>query len=556
MNQFDAAQNVPAAIAITSPFEEAIAYLEQAQKVGKSSRETLYMLAMCYKRLQKNKEARAALRQIKDPDANVFLQLGLLSFAEGQYADAENDFRQAVEKDPQSYGANYNLFLTRLLLGQLGLSSEATNNLANLTADPTEKQFLTLMGALIRCAGEESPGNSPSSREINPERKEDWNVLSQMPPELENRFVQLLKGMGNVERTYPLFRALARARNKSTEVQRIYLEIVLLRAKQLFDRCDWEGANQILAPLTRFMETVGAAPSSIPISVRIAFLNLEGCCACMLQDFDSAIRCFSAGIKLAGHDAWLYQNLAITCELMGRLDQADNYWSRYFDLLNTHTPAPPLPNYLEALAYASLHRLGETYTRLENWGSALNYMQRAYRLRPRDTETLERLFQLYVQIRRPDDAKRMLRRMRELRPNDPQLDLYELDLREIRSLEDMDKIMGDLKRILGKYPGDARVEERAMQFVANFIPLIGRKFDQLADKLTHMADQIRRLPNYQINWPVVHDEMSLIRHELQNLRKIANKCLSVVQSDEHKRVIRELISQIESKIDVCISMGG
>jgi Flp pilus assembly protein TadD len=558
MNDSAKVNAIPPAIPIHSNWEEAISFFEQAQRAGKASPETLYLLAMCHKRLGKINDARAALRQIKNPDANVLLQLGLLAFAENQYAEAEKEFTDALQLDPNFYAANYNLFLTQLFLGKLSLSSEALAKLADQATDSEEKQFLTAMTALVKSADPEPPGTNPGRFDgTNGVKKEEsLAVLLAMSDDVENRILELLKGAGNLNTTYPLFRALARTRTRSVNAQRIYLEVILLQAKTAFDRCQWDDTDKLLAPLARLMEAVGATPSSIPFPIRLAFLNLEGCTACMRQDYDKAIHCFSAAIKLAGHDAWLYQNLAITFELMGRLDQADVHWTRYFDLLNTQTPSPPIPNYLETLAYTSLHRLGDTYSRLEKWGSALNYMQRAHRLRPRDNDTLERLFTLYVQIRRPEDARRMLHRMRELRPADPQLDLYELDLREVRSLEDMDRMLADVKRILAKYPGEPRVEEKAFHLVANFVPLISRKAEQLTQKLAQIVDQVRSLPNYKINWPIVHDEMSIMRQEFQNLRKIANKCLAAVNQEEHRHVIRDLIAHIESRIDICISMGG
>ena len=71
-----------------------------------------------------------------------------------------------------------------------------------------------------------------------------------------------------------------------------------------------------------------------------------------------------------------------------------------------------------------------------------------------------------------------------------------------------------------------------------------------------IAEQVRRLPNYQIDWPVVHDEMHFLRHEFQKLRRLANKCLALVTSEEHRRVIRDLNAHIDREIDVCISLGG
>src|SRR5262245_1487764 len=90
-------------------FEEAARLLERAIQAGCSDPEAAYLLAMAHKHQGKTAEARAALRKIARPDANVFLQMGLLSLQENQPAQAEQEFARAWEADGQSFAACYNL---------------------------------------------------------------------------------------------------------------------------------------------------------------------------------------------------------------------------------------------------------------------------------------------------------------------------------------------------------------------------------------------------------------------------------------------------------------
>lgn len=99
--------------------EAAAHLLDQALKAGRAGPEVHYLLALAYKRQGKLNEARAALRKIASPDANVALQLGLLSFAEKQFAQAEQEFARARQLDPNSYAAGYNLMLTQLCQGRV-----------------------------------------------------------------------------------------------------------------------------------------------------------------------------------------------------------------------------------------------------------------------------------------------------------------------------------------------------------------------------------------------------------------------------------------------------
>src|SRR5262249_18049377 len=147
------------------------------------------------------------------------------------------------------------------------------------------------------------------------------------------------------------------------------------------------------------------------------------------------------------------------------------------------------------------------YSEKEKWTSALAYIQRAQRLRPGDSDVLERLFHLYNHAKRPGDARRTLEQLRKVKPHEPQYDLYELDLIEVKGLNDIERLLTDIDRILKRYPNDARVEERAVNMVGNVIPLMGNLCDQLTDQMSKVIDQVRHLPNYQINWSAVREVM-------------------------------------------------
>ena len=88
--------------------------LEQAIRVGSKDAAAAYLLAMCYKRVGRNADALTALGRITEPDANVFLQRGLLAYAEKDFAQAEHEFTRTWEMEPQSYAAGYNLLLAQL----------------------------------------------------------------------------------------------------------------------------------------------------------------------------------------------------------------------------------------------------------------------------------------------------------------------------------------------------------------------------------------------------------------------------------------------------------
>jgi len=542
------AETVPVALPAAPNLAEAARFFEQAIKVGCQDAQVAYMLGICYKRLGRFLEARTTLRKIAKPDAHVLLQLGLLSFAEKDYLQAEKEFLEAWQQKPGSYEAAYNVLLTRLCLGQAQACIALIRQLLPLAPSDEERRFLSLFEALLSCLPQVASG-SPNGD------KEREGLLASMTAEEEQRLLGMLSGLGQFEAAYPLLRRLAGLRPKSSPAQEAYLEVVLIQAKNLVDKGHWDEAKELLSPLSSLAASEGTGKTP-PRPTHIALLNMLGCCACMLQDFELGVWYFGAAMSKVGNDAWLNQNIALAHEWHGRLDYADTHWNRYFDLLDRRTPVPPLPNYLEALAFEGLGRLADAYCKRDKWNNALGYLQRAHRLKPSDPDTLERLFHLYNQLKRPEDARKTLRRLREVRPNDPQFDLYELDIRDVRTVDDIDRMLGDIRKTLNRYPNDMRVEERALAMVANVLPLMERMSRQLTDQLNKVVDQMRRLPSYQVNWPAVREVMRDLQDEFLRLRRVTNKCLSLVSSEEHRRAIRDLIAHMDRKIELCHSMGG
>ncbi len=516
--------------AVPSEFEAAAGLLEQAVRAGRQEPEALYLLALAHKRQGKPADARAALRKIARPDANVWLQLGILSLQDGQPAQAEQEFARAWEMDPACYFAGYNLLLTRLTLDKLGDAEALVPQVQAAAPSDAARHSLALLQALLR-----SSQGPPGDRQFEP-------MLLEMTEDDEQRLLRLACGLGQMDTVLTLLQTLAGARHHSPEVQEAYVEAVLVKGKALVDRGSWGEAERLLSPLLR--------RQTVTRETQAALLNLLGCCAVLNQDFDQGIHHFSAAVKLAGNGPRLHQNLALAHELRGDLAQAEPYWNRCFDLLESLEPVP------EQLLFEGLNRLATLFSEKEKWADALPYVQRAQRLRPQDTDLLERLFHLYQHLRRTDDARRTLRRLRERKPREPQYDLFELDLVDVRTLSDIERLLGDIEAVRKRYPGDARVEERAVSMVGNVIPVMANRCDQLTDQLARVMDQVRHLPNYQIDWRAVHGTMRDLVREFQKLRRITRKCLPLVTSNEHKRVIRDLMDHIEKKIEVCESMGG
>ncbi len=534
---------LPASNATPSRHEAAAQFFDRAVQAGCNDPNVLYLLALAHKRQGKTADARAALRKIQRPDPNVWLQMGLLSLQENNLPQAEGEFLRSWEMDRTCYETCCNLLLTQLTLGKtdacLALIPAAIELLARRGDNPAaaeERRFLSVLHVLLQACQPGGNGKAAAG-------------LAELTEKDEQRLLKVIRSLGQLETVHALLRTLSEARPRSVPVREAFIESILVKAKELVDRCDWTEAELLLRPTAR--------ERSSNRNTQVGLLNLLGCCACLTQDFESAVKHFSAALKLAANDARLHQNLALTYELKGDLTQAEPHWNRFFDLLDERVPVPAdRPHYRDALAFESLGRLAGRYTEKEKWSSALSYVQRAAHMRPGDPDVLERLFHLYNQAKRPQDARRTLDQLRRLRPSEPQYELYELDLVEVKGLNDIERLLTEIERIRKRHPNDARVEDRAVTMVGNVIPLMGNLCDQLTDQMSKVIDQVRNLPNYQINWSAVREVMRDLLREFQKLRRITGKCLPLVTSDEHRRIVRDLADHIDKKMEACRSMGA
>jgi tetratricopeptide (TPR) repeat protein len=550
---------------------QAARLLEQAIKAGNQDPQAAYLLAMCYKHLGRNADARQVLSKIADPDANVLLQRGVLAFADRDFVGAGQDFSRAWEREPRSYPAAYNLLLAWLCQGQKEQCVELIPKVIALAPSIEEQRILALLRTLL------VTGTSIS--------KEQENLLSSIAPGEEARLVDILGGLGSFDVVFPLLSQLVAIRPNSAAASRAYFGAAMVQAKLLMERFRWEEAYSLLAALYRRVGepavvaaleglATGAHSFKVDSMNLVALDSMLGVCSCMLQDFERGAWYFRAALDIFQHElasgtstdryvnsqgihqgAWIEQNLALAYEWQGKLDRAEQHWNRYFDYLEHYFQSSRPPDFLPQLAFEGMSRLGELFTKKEKWSAALGFLQRAHRIRPRDNETLERLFHLYSQLKKPDEAKRILRRLREVRPNDPQIELFEMDVREVRAPEDIDKTLGDIRRVLQNHPGDMRVEERSGAMINNLVPSLERLGEQYTHQINKVIDQMRRLPSYQINFPVVRNVMRDLEDKFVQLRRVASKCLSLLTSEDLRRDVSSLITHCDRKIDQCHSLG-
>lgn len=531
---------LPLAVPVDAHYEQAAELLERVVDAGTKDPAIHYLLAMAFKRQQKWPQARNVLRKIPKPDANIFLQMGILSLKEKQLAQAEGDFVRSLQLDPNLFATAYNLTLTRVSLGNLGGAVSSCHQAISLAPAQVTSRILTLLYGLLLLSQRNPNTSGPTA-----EREKVQQIFQNANENDENQLLKLIRSIGHMDAVYALLKAFVSIRPQSSTVREAYYEGVLLKARYLMQRCNWSDAQNVLSTLVH--------QKNVSRSHQVAMQNLLGCCACVTQDFDKAIHHFQSALKIQPDDLRLNHNLALTLEFNARLNQAANHWDDVFDLLNSRDFTGPeeIDDFQHQFEYEALIRLAGEFTEKARWNQVLTYLHRAHRLRPEDVDLMERLFHVYQQAEQPNNARKMLDRMRDRNPNDPQLELYELDLVDVRGLADIEYLLTEIEDILHRYPDDHRVRDRAVGMVSNVIPLMSNLCEQLNEQLDKVYRQVRNLPKYQIDWDALNEIMRDLAKEFRKLKRITAKCLPLVTHEEHKQIVRELQEHIEDKIEAC-----
>src|SRR5262249_48088725 len=163
--------------------------------------------------------------------------------------------------------------------------------------------------------------------------------------------------------------------------------------------------------------------------------------------------------------------------------KAELHWNRFFDLLDRQRSAGDSQDFCTSLMFEGYLRLAQLHSEKERWPQAAQYLESALRTKPESVPTLERLFHMYHQLRKPDQARRLPQRLQQLRPGEPQFELYELDLIEINELDDLERWLAEISRILQRHAGNATVEERGVFMIGNATQFMARVADQLTEQL-------------------------------------------------------------------------
>jgi hypothetical protein len=154
-------------------------------------------------------------------------------------------------------------------------------------------------------------------------------------------------------------------------------------------------------------------------------------------------------------------------------------------------------------------------------------------------------------LKKSDDARRILRRLQHIRPREPQVELFELELIEINNLDNCNRVLAGLEALHQKYPHDPRMNDRGGQLIGAVIAHLKRLSRQVSEQLDRAAARVRRLPSYKVDWPEMKYYLRDLRGRMQRLKKTAARSQPLAVNDQQRRDLQQLISHADHEIDHC-----
>lgn len=213
--------------------------------------------------------------------------------------------------------------------------------------------------------------------------------------------------------------------------------------------------------------------------------------------------------------------------------------------------APGEKGYCDHLAFQSRLRLATLYYDRERWSSAIVYFEQASKLRPDDVSTLEKLLTCYTQAGCREEARHTLRRLRKVRPDDPQLEFSELELTEVRDPADLEDLLEGYAQLRKEHPDDAQVVSRGADLLSQVGRLLEGLTDQLVARLVSMQEEVRRIGRRQIDWERVDEAVERLLREFRKLKRLTVRCHSLADRASQKENLQALLDRIDRKIAVC-----
>jgi Flp pilus assembly protein TadD/TolA-binding protein len=541
---------------------QALAFLQEAQQQGFADPQLPYALALAHKRLGQWGALRAILRRAPAAEGDVTLQEGLAAFAEGQYAQAEEAFHRACQEAPQAYVPAYNLFVARLFQGKGIVCWEQLPQLFSLAPHAAERRFLQLLADLLQRALRPTLPTLPLPADAW--EGDGTGAAAQCAPALadletmtadeEQRLLLLMARLEAAEWAQRLWEVLATACPDRPAVRTARLEAALYRGSDWVARGYGAQALNILLPLYSVLSESSDSPGSLSPNQRAAYWTCLGLSAVLTQDWSLAAQAFQAALRESNHDPWLHQNLALVLEIRQDLEKARSHWEQYLSSLASSLPVPEAPDYRRALEVAVRRHVAEMCLTSQRGDLALSHLQRARALEPHNTDILERLFQVARQQQQIPLAQQALVDLRSLRPTDPLVQVYDLELRALGGVRDLGQVVAELTHLLTQYPNQPRLAEQATQLLAQVLARMQHWARQQQRRLERLLRQTRHAGSYRTDWEVVRQEAYHLYREFRQLLHLAQKCFPLITDEEQRQTCQELCDWLARRINTCRSL--
>ena len=158
------------------------------------------------------------------PTDAVLAELGLVALADQQLTAADEVFAKVLQDQPNNAAARYNLFWTRLSLGNAAGGQELLTELIGGELATDERRLLIQIQILMKGGSAAGP------------------LLGDMTVEEEQRLIAALFAVSDLEVTVPWLCVLAGARSHSPPAREAQT-IGMIRRPATLDRGDWLGCE-------------------------------------------------------------------------------------------------------------------------------------------------------------------------------------------------------------------------------------------------------------------------------------------------------------------------
>ncbi len=376
--------NLAMAYAATGEYRKAIPLFQRLDQANGAKRgdslpqDVTLAYARCLAGTGRTTEAMALLQRHENQGQNsseIHDELGSLYAQQKRWAEAKEEFRQAITVDQNNGNAHLHLGVAMLADGQAQDATPELETAAKLL--PQSPQPELELGDAWIAMGEDEKAIAPLQKAL---------ALDPSSPETKYRLAVALQGADHEKEAIPLFREVLAARPSDVSTM-IDLALALVQT----------GNAKEAVGLYRNAMRLNPKDTTIYQDLGSAYLQES--------DLDDAIASFESGLQVSPQDAQLHYDLGLAYKLKDNVSAA----VKELELASNLDPDLPEPHYTLGILYMQEGRFDDSEKQL----------QTALQMRPRNADGWSILGSVYRQQNKLPQAVAALTESIQQQPDQP-----------------------------------------------------------------------------------------------------------------------------------------